>query len=146
MSDTHVADSTLLNSIIGEGTRFKGELEVNGLLRIDGDFMGTIRTPGKILVGLNGRARCNIYAETVVVGGVVLGNIYCTDRAIILSTGMLLGSIHAPRLVVEEGVVLNGTCRVSGAVEQPEAPEAKPPSARRAAGASRRELESVAGR
>jgi cytoskeletal protein CcmA (bactofilin family) len=146
MSDGHVADSTLLNSIIGEGTRFKGELEVNGLLRIDGDFTGTIRTPGKILVGLNGRARCNIYAETVVVGGAVLGNIYCTDRVIILSTGILLGNIHAPRLVVEEGVVLNGTCLVNGAAQQQETAEAKPAGARRAAGAGRREVESVAGR
>jgi cytoskeletal protein CcmA (bactofilin family) len=146
MSDGHVADSTLLNSIIGEGTRFRGELEVNGLLRIDGDFSGTIRTPGKILVGLNGRARCNIYAETVVVGGVVLGNIYCTDRVIILSTGMLLGNIHAPRLVVEEGVLLNGTCLVKGAAQQPEAVEARPAGARRAAGTGRREVESVAGR
>ncbi len=146
MSDTHAADSTLLNSIIGEGTRFRGELEVNGLLRIDGDFVGTIRTPGKILVGLNGRARCNIYAETVVVGGVVLGNIYCTDRVVILSTGMLLGNIHAPRLVVEEGVILNGTCLVCGSAEQPEAVEARPAAARRVAGAGRREIESVAGR
>lgn len=146
MSDSHAADSTLLNSIIGEGTRFKGELEVNGLLRIDGDFSGTIRTPGKILVGLNGRARCNIYAETVVVGGVVLGNIYCSDRVIILSTGMLLGNIHAPRLVVEEGVLLSGTCLVSGAAAQLEAVEVKPAGARRLAGAGRREIESVAGR
>lgn len=146
MSDSHVADSTLLNSIIGEGTRFNGELEVNGLLRIDGDFSGTIRTPGKILVGLNGRARCNIYAETVVVGGVVLGNIYCTDRVIILSTGMLLGNIHAPRLVVEEGVLLHGTCLVRGVAPQPEVAEARPTGMRRVAGALRREAESVAGR
>lgn len=145
MSDSHVADSTLLNSIIGEGTRFRGELEVNGLLRIDGDFCGTIRTPGKILVGLNGRARCNIYAETVVVGGVVKGNVYCSDRVIILSTGMLLGSIHAPRLVVEEGVLLDGNCLVRGLAQQPEALEGRPVGTRRAA-ALRREVESVAGR
>ncbi len=146
MSDSHAADSTLLNSIIGEGTRFRGELEVNGLLRIDGDFWGTIRTPGKILVGLNGRARCNIYAETVVVGGVVLGNVYCTGRVIILSTGMLLGSIHAPRLVVEEGVLLNGDCLVRGAAQHPEAADARPGGTRRAAAGLRREVESVAGR
>jgi cytoskeletal protein CcmA (bactofilin family) len=143
MSDTHVADSALLNSIIGEGTRFKGELEVNGLVRIDGDFLGTIRTPGKILVGLNGRARCNIYAESVVVGGVVLGNIYCTDRVIILSTGIMLGSIHAPRLVVEEGVVLNGTCIVAGAPQPPEPAESRAVGGARRAAGGRREVEAV---
>ena len=114
MSDTPIADSTLLNSIIGEGTRFRGEFEINGLLRIDGDFEGTIRTLGKVLVGLNGRARCNIYAETAVVGGVVEGNIFCSEKLIILSTGMVVGSVGSPRLVVEEGVILNGDCRIVG--------------------------------
>ena len=114
MSDTPIADSTLLNSIIGEGTKFRGEFEINGLLRIDGDFEGTIRTSGKVLVGLNGRARCNIYAETTVVGGVVEGNIFCSEKLIVLSTGMVLGSVASPRLVVEEGVILNGNCRISG--------------------------------
>ena len=113
MSDAPIADSTLLNSIIGEGTRFRGEFEINGLLRIDGDFEGTIRTSGKVLVGLNGRARCNIYAETAVVGGIVEGHIFCTEKLILLSTGMVLGSVASPRLVVEEGVILNGTCRIS---------------------------------
>ena len=113
MSDTPIVDSTLLNSIIGEGTRFRGEFEISGLLRIDGDFEGTIRTKGKVLVGLNGRARCNIYAETTVVGGIVEGNIFCSEKLIVLSTGMVLGSIASPRLVVEEGVILNGSCRIS---------------------------------
>jgi cytoskeletal protein CcmA (bactofilin family) len=112
MGDGQIADATLLNSIIGEGTRLRGEFEIDGLLRIDGDFCGTIRTTGKILVGLNGRAACNIYADTVVVGGVVRGNIFCTDRVVVLSTGMVLGNVTSPRLVVEEGVVFHGVCRV----------------------------------
>ena len=48
MSDPHVTDDAFINSIIGEGTRFKGEFDLNGLLRIDGDFSGVIRP----------RARC----------------------------------------------------------------------------------------
>ena len=50
MGDGQIADATLLNSIIGEGTRLRGEFGIDGLLRIDGDFCGTIRTTGKILV------------------------------------------------------------------------------------------------
>ena len=114
MSDSYSGDASLLNSIIGEGTRFRGEFDLNGLLRIDGDFSGTIRTKGKILIGLNGRAECNIYAETIVVGGIVRGNIFSTDKVVILSTGMMIGDIAAPRLIVEEGVILNGNVRISG--------------------------------
>jgi len=125
MSDTHLSDDAFVNSIIGEGTRFKGEFDLNGLLRIDGDFTGVIRTKGKVLVGRNGRAECTMHAGTVVVGGVVKGEITSTEKVIVLSTGLVLGNVTTPRLIVEEGVVLDGTCRVT-APERPAAEAGKP--------------------
>ena len=113
MSDTHVTDDAFINSIIGEGTKFKGEFDLNGLLRIDGDFTGVIRTKGKVLVGKNGRAECTLNAGTVVVGGVVRGEIVSSEKVIILSTGLVLGNITTPRLIVEEGVIFNGSCRIT---------------------------------
>ena len=112
MNETQLPDSAYINSIIGEGTRFNGELNLNGLLRIDGDFCGTVRTKGKVLVGKNGRAECTVYAGTVVVGGVVKGNIFAEEKVVILSTGILLGNVSSPRFIVEEGVILNGNCRI----------------------------------
>ena len=105
-------DGSFINSIVGEGTSFRGELALNGLLRIDGDFSGSIQTSGKVLVGINGRAECTINAGTVVVGGVVKGNIYADEKVLILSTGMMIGNIYTPRLIAEEGVVLHGACLV----------------------------------
>ena len=113
MSDHFVADGSFINSIVGEGTEFRGDLKLNGLLRIDGDFTGSITTDGKILIGKNGRAECTIKAGTVVVGGIVRGNISSTEKVIVLSTGMVIGNISTPRLIVEEGVVLNGKCVIS---------------------------------
>lgn len=112
MSNQLQDDGSFINSIVGEGTSFSGELELNGLLRIDGDFTGTIRTRGKVLVGINGRAECTINAGTVVIGGVVKGNIYADEKVLILSTGMMIGNIHTPRLIAEEGVVFHGNCLV----------------------------------
>ena len=113
MSDTHLADDAFINSIIGEGTKFKGEFDLNGLLRIDGDFTGVIRTKGKVLVGKNGRAECTLNAGTVIVGGVLRGEIFSTDKVIILSTGLVLGNITTPRLIIEEGVIFNGSCKIT---------------------------------
>lgn len=113
MSDHFVTDGSFINSIVGEGTAFRGDLKLNGLLRIDGDFSGSITTDGKILIGKNGRAECTIKAGTVVVGGVIRGNISSNEKVIILSTGMVIGNISTPRLIVEEGVVLNGNCVIS---------------------------------
>jgi cytoskeletal protein CcmA (bactofilin family) len=113
LSDTHVTDDAFINSIIGEGTKFKGEFDLSGLLRIDGDFTGIIRTKGKVLVGKNGRAECTLNAGTVVVGGVLRGEIVSSEKVIILSTGLVLGNITTPRLIVEEGVIFNGSCRIT---------------------------------
>jgi cytoskeletal protein CcmA (bactofilin family) len=117
MSDIQIPGGPYINSIIGEGTRFNGEFDLNGLLRIDGDFSGTVRTEGKVLVGKNGRAECTVYAGTVVVGGILRGNIFAQEKVVILSTGIVLGNIHSPRFIVEEGVIFNGTARIV----QPEA-------------------------
>ncbi len=120
MSDAHISDDAFINSIIGEGTKFSGEFDLNGLLRIDGDFTGVIRTRGKVLVGKNGRAECTMHAGTVVVGGVVKGEITSTEKVIVLSTGLVVGSITTPRLIVEEGVLIDGTCKVTTPEGEPE--------------------------
>jgi cytoskeletal protein CcmA (bactofilin family) len=112
MSDVQIPGGPYINSIIGEGTRFNGEFDLNGLLRIDGDFCGTVRTEGKVLVGKNGRAECTVYAGTVVVGGILRGNIFANEKVVILSTGIVLGNIHSPRFIVEEGVIFNGTAKI----------------------------------
>jgi len=112
MSDHLIESDSFINSIVGEGTSFQGELKLNGLLRVDGDFSGTIRTSGKVLIGKSGRAECTIRANTVVIGGIVRGNIYAEEKVIVLSTGMMIGNIHSPRLIAEEGVILNGNCLI----------------------------------
>lgn len=113
-------NSNVVNSIIGYGTTFTGDLDLTGLLKIDGDFSGSIKAEGKVLVGHSGRAKCSIFAKTVVVGGVVKGDIYAVDRVVILSTGMVLGNIRSPRLVMEEGVLFNGELTVTDEEERKE--------------------------
>lgn len=135
MSDSRVTDDAFINSIIGEGTKFKGEFDLNGLLRIDGDFTGVIRTKGKVLVGKNGRAECILNAGTVVVGGVLRGEIISTEKVIILSTGLVIGSITTPRLIIEEGVIFNGSCKVT-APTPPENGRGTPGNGQKTAAAS----------
>ncbi len=112
MNNTNV-NVNVINSIIGFGTVFSGDLDLTGLLKIDGDFSGSVKAEGKVLIGHSGRAKCSIFAKTVVVGGVVKGDIYAEDRVVVLSTGMVIGNIRAPRLVMEEGVLFNGELTIT---------------------------------
>lgn len=129
MSET--TDDAFVNSIVGEGTHFRGHLELAGLLRIDGDFSGSIRTAGRVLIGRNGRADCTIQAGTVVVGGILRGTVHSTEKVIVLSSALIIGDIYSPRLIVEDGVILDGTFVIRGVegkarpseVDKPETPE-----------------------
>ncbi|MBN2354373.1 MAG: polymer-forming cytoskeletal protein [Spirochaetales bacterium] len=102
-----------IHSIIGEGTRLCGDFEVKGLLRIDGDFSGSIRTNGKVLVSKKGRAECSIDGNIVVIGGIVRGTIVARHSVEILGSGVVIGTVIAPRLIVHEHVLLQGMCRVT---------------------------------
>jgi cytoskeletal protein CcmA (bactofilin family) len=102
----------VVNSIVGEGSEFIGEFKVDGLIRIDGKFKGLIDTKGKVLIGKTGIVDTDIRARNVVAGGQVNGNIYASERVILLSTCRLYGDIITPVLVIEEGVMFQGKCTV----------------------------------
>ena len=114
MNDTaaYTNGESSVNSIIGEGTTLHGNFNLNGLLRIDGNFSGTVQTSGKVLIGKHGSAQCKIVAGTVVIGGKVKGEIIATEKITLLSTGVLIGNIVTPRLIIEEGVVFDGKCEI----------------------------------
>ena len=107
------AEDTIVNSIIGAGSEFKGEFKINGLLRVDGQFQGTIETDGKVLIGQAGNAVTDIKARLVVIGGTVRGNIFATERVIFLSTGKIKGNIITPSLIMEDGVIFEGNCTIN---------------------------------
>lgn len=107
------SEDNIVNSIIGEGSEFKGEFKINGLLRIDGRFKGTIETDGKVLIGKSGEAITDIKASIVIIGGLVQGNIFAGERVVMLSSGHVKGNVITPSLVMEEGVIFEGNCVIN---------------------------------
>lgn len=106
-------NDTQLNSLIGEGSVFEGKFFINGSLQIDGKFEGEIRTRDQLVVGETGKVKTDIVAKKVVVGGTVIGNIEAEEQVSLLSTGRVLGNIRAPKIDIEEGVVIQGEVSIS---------------------------------
>jgi len=102
-----------LNSIIGEGSIFKGKFYINGSLQIDGRFEGEVKTRDHLIVGEMGKVKTDITAKNVTIGGTVIGNIEAEEEVSLLSTGRVLGNIRAPKVNVEEGVVVQGEISIS---------------------------------
>jgi excisionase family DNA binding protein len=77
-------------------------------LRINGRFEGTLHAKGRLAIGEQAAVRADITGESIVVRGEVFGNLTATDRIELASTARVTGRIAAPRLIVQEGAVLQG--------------------------------------
>jgi cytoskeletal protein CcmA (bactofilin family) len=102
-----------VETVLGENAFFKGILTCSGVTRIDGKFEGEIKAEsGEVIVGKKGEVKANISAESVIVGGKVEGNITATKRLELQTQSQLVGDIKTANLVVGEGVLLQGNCRI----------------------------------
>ena len=71
-------DDISINTIIGKGSAISGNMKVNGFIRIDGDIDGSLETDGNVIVGENARIRGDLTAKSVIIGGIIKGNIRLT--------------------------------------------------------------------
>jgi cytoskeletal protein CcmA (bactofilin family) len=109
---------SLVNSIIGAGSAVNGDIDVDGFLRIDGDLRGSVRVTGKIVVGATGRVDASIRAKSAIIGGIVKGDVYVSERLRILAGGMVIGNVFAPRFEADDGTVVHGDVAVTGRPEE----------------------------
>lgn len=103
-----------IENTLGANSRFRGELDSDGNIRIDGTYEGTIHTTGNIIVGSEARVLANLEANAVQVWGVVRGDIVTAGRLEILATGRVFGNVQVVSLLIDEGGVFRGECVMSG--------------------------------
>lgn len=95
-------------SVVGPGTRFVGDLESGGLVRVEGRLEGSISSEHQVLVTDGGVVAGDIRAPEVVIGGEVHGNIVSPRRVELHPGGHVHGDVTAPRVVIRDGGRVNG--------------------------------------
>ncbi len=101
------------NTTIGENSAFEGRFVVQGNLRIDGTFEGKSLVVDQLQIGEKAKVKTNITASSVVVEGLVIGNVTASRRILLLSTARVLGDLKTPELIIQDGVILEGRCTIS---------------------------------
>lgn len=101
-------DRGKVETILGEGTKIKGDISTKGSLRIEGKVSGKIKAEGDLFVGESGKIKSEIKARKVIIAGDVEGNVD-TTKLELLSKGKLNGDISTDTLKIEEGAVFIGT-------------------------------------
>ena len=102
-----------LSTIIGKGSKIKGDLFVDGGVRIDGEVEGKVESTGFVTIGVSGVANADIKSDECLVSGKVVGNITVSDGLELDSTANLSGNIIAKVIKIHTGAIFNGVSQMT---------------------------------
>lgn len=97
---------------LGKATVFNGTMRFSNSLKIDGHFEGRIESPGFLYVEDGAVVKAEIKVGSIVIGGVIHGNIEATEKLEMLATGQVYGNIKTRKLRIADGVVFEGKCEM----------------------------------
>ena len=102
-----------ITTLIGAGTRFEGKLAFDGAVRVEGVFVGEIRSDETLIVGDGAEVRAEIEVGALIVrGGEVHGNVRARESIELFSSCKVVGNLHAPQISIERGAQFQGRCRM----------------------------------
>lgn len=119
-------------SIIGPGMKVTGDLETDGTIRIEGFVKGNVRAGKAVVIGKDGSVDGTVVTQDAVISGRLKGNLTADSRLELQATSRIEGDVHARRMQLEEGAMLNGTVqmgerRPADAGQQPGQPKVTAP-------------------
>ncbi|WP_219835827.1 polymer-forming cytoskeletal protein [Paenibacillus sp. R14(2021)] len=104
-------------TLIGQGTHVEGKLISENGIRIEGEYRGDIECKGDVIVGECGIARSGITARDLTIAGKVFGDIVVKGRLTITASGQLFGNVLAHTMLIQDGGMYNGNCRMERSAE-----------------------------
>jgi cytoskeletal protein CcmA (bactofilin family) len=104
------AKSGDLNGFLDRGSAFKGELEFEDTMRIDGKFNGRIHSKNELIVGESAHIEGDIHVGRIAISGTVVGKIVADQKVEIHRNGKVYSDIDTPALIIEEGAIFQGNC------------------------------------
>jgi len=95
-------------TLLAKGVELKGEIKVDGTVRIDGRLDGDVHTKGEVIVGEDGVVKGAIYADSLISSGRIKATVTVTGKIQLLKTAILIGEVHCPMMLMEEGAKFQG--------------------------------------
>jgi cytoskeletal protein CcmA (bactofilin family) len=113
---------------IGPTANITGDLECDGIVKIDGIYQGSIKTASNVIISEKGRVDAHIEAENVSVSGQAKGSIVAKGRLEILSSGKVWADVTVTSFLLDDGGKLHGGLKMFGTGPEPASFQV-PPSA-----------------
>src|SRR2546426_7677924 len=102
-----------LTAFIDEASEIEGKYTFSGTVMLNGKFKGEISSNDTLIIGEKGVINASIRAGVVLISGEVVGNVLGLERVELRGTARVFGDVEAPVVVVEEGVLFEGHCRMT---------------------------------
>lgn len=107
-----MAEASHISALLDRGCEFEGKMTFEGTVRINGVFSGEIFSNDLLIVGDTAIVNGEIDVDAIIISGEVNGTVTARSRVEVRRPGVLRGSIITPSLVIEEGVIFEGNCRM----------------------------------
>ncbi len=102
-----------LTALIDEGSEIEGKYTFSGTVMLNGKFQGEIASTDTLIIGERGVVNATVRVGTMVINGELVGNVEATERIELKGKARVFGDLEAPVVVVEEGVLFEGHCRMT---------------------------------
>lgn len=102
-----------LTAFIDEGSEIEGRYTFRGTVMLNGKFKGEISSNDTLIIGERAVLHADVRAGRLVVNGEVTGNLSAMERIELKRTARVHGDVEAPVVVLEEGVLFEGHCRMA---------------------------------
>jgi cytoskeletal protein CcmA (bactofilin family) len=100
-------------SMIAAGMKVTGDIDTDGVVKIEGKVEGSVRAGRQVLVGRQGEVVGDIMTREAVIGGKVQGTVTASERVEVQGTSTVIGDINTKAIAVVEGGKINGSIRIS---------------------------------
>ena len=106
-SSNHTTNVSVAATVIANGTKIKGDIDIECNLHLDGGFEGTVRSNGVITIGRHGIAEGEFHANTIIVSGQLKGTL-SAETVEILASGKVTAKVVAKDFTIEKGGIFEG--------------------------------------
>jgi cytoskeletal protein CcmA (bactofilin family) len=102
-----------LGAFLDEGSEIEGTYTCSGMVMLHANLRGEIRANDTLVIGEQAVVHATVQAATLVVHGEVVGKMTASERLELRATARVTGDIEAPVIVMEEGALHDGHCRMT---------------------------------
>ena len=109
---------TMERNVIAKNSTFVGDITSDGDFRIDGILEGTLKTKGKVIIGVDGFIKGTIEATNAEIEGKFSGELSIANILTIKAAANISGDIVVGKLSIEPGATFNASCLMKGALKE----------------------------